>query len=165
MSKLTAELANELFDYDPETGVLTKKATGQPVGCRQQHGHLRCKYKFKSYYVHRIIWLIAHGKWPKHQIDHINGIADDNRLCNLRDVSALENGRNQKQKSNNKTGVTGVLWNKKVNKLHACIRVCGKMHHLGYFDRLEDAVWMRKLAEKEFGFHKNHGRESMKPKA
>jgi hypothetical protein len=45
---------------------------------------------------HRVIWALAHGRWPEGQIDHINGNRADNRLCNLREVKPSDNQRNMK---------------------------------------------------------------------
>lgn len=57
---------------------------------------------------HRCAWLLEKGSEPPETIDHINGIRDDNRICNLRAASFAENVRNTVPKKNNKTGFKGV---------------------------------------------------------
>jgi hypothetical protein len=98
----------------------------------------------------------VHG--PKMTSTTSNGIRDDNRLVNLRDVTHKENLRNQKLSSSNKSGMTGVSWNKALNKWRALITVDYKMKHLGVFINIEDATQARKKAEKKYGYHANHGR-------
>jgi len=57
--------------------------------------------KFKSYYVHRLIWITFNGEMPKgYEIDHINCIRDDNRLENLRLVTHKKNCNNPKTLEN-----------------------------------------------------------------
>ena len=92
------------------------------------------------------------------QVDHINGIRSDNKWSNLRHATQLENTRNRKKSSRNKSGVTGVIWDKSKEKWQARIGVCGKSITLGRFDDFDSAVISRKLAEVKYGFHKNHGR-------
>jgi len=55
----------------------------------------------QQYYAHRVLWAMHEGAWPAEQIDHINGIRDDNRLINLRAVSRTENNRNASQSQEN----------------------------------------------------------------
>lgn len=111
---LTAEEARELFSYDPATGFLTYAVTlgrrvvkGRRAGRDRRGGYRLVEVKGRDYYEHRLIWLIVHGRWPKDQIDHINGDDRDNRLCNLRECTSAENNQNHKRKKN-KTGLTGV---------------------------------------------------------
>lgn len=55
-------------------------------------------------------------------------------------------GRKHIQK-NNSTGFTGVT--KRGNRYRAYINFKKKQYHLGYFDNIEDAIEVRKTAEKE----------------
>ena len=112
----------------------------------------------KAYFAHRVIWAIVHNEWPE-QIDHINGVKDDNRIENLRSVSNAENGKNKKRQSNNASGVCGVYWHNRDSKWVAQIKFGGKKKHLGYFTDFDDAVAARKTAEVKHGFHPNHGRD------
>lgn len=49
----------------------------------------------KQVRAHRVVWMAAHGPIPKGMmIDHINRVRDDNRIENLRLVSALGNRQN-----------------------------------------------------------------------
>lgn len=104
---------------------------------------------------HRAIWAMVHGEWPEF-IDHINGDRADNRLSNLRAVTRTQNSRNRRLNKNNTTGHTGV---KKMpnGRWSARIRVDGKNKWLGTFDSRDEAIASRTDAERECGFHPNHG--------
>ena len=84
--------------------------------------------------------MYAHGTWPEKQLDHINGIRDDNRLVNLREATPAENQQNRALHPLNTSGHPGVTWNKKERKWHAKIAVANKRYHLGLFDTVEEAA-------------------------
>lgn len=79
------------------------------------------------------------------KIDHENHNKADNRLSNLRIYNVMNNGRNRKIASNNKTGVTGVCMRK--NRYRAFIYNKGKCIELGVYDTLEEAKEKRLEAE------------------
>lgn len=106
---------------------------------------------------HRAAWAIFYGEWPSSDLDHINGNPTDNRMENLRLVTHRENMLNQKKRSTNTSGATGVYWYKKNQNWIVKIGVKNKLLHVGYFDSYEDAVEARMLAEVEHGYHLNHG--------
>lgn len=112
------------------------------------------KQKMKA---HRVIWKMVTGEEPD-QIDHINGRNADNRWINLRDVSAQENQKNLKRPKNNTSGVMGVTWDVARELWSAEIWSENKKHHLGRFANFDAAVAARKTAERQLGFHPNHGR-------
>jgi hypothetical protein len=162
---LSFDYVNRLFNYNQFTGILTwkiKKANrikvGHPVGFYDTGGYLRVWVNSKTYSLHRIAWIIMAGSWPDFQIDHINGVRDDNRWENLRSVTAHENSKNQAKPKNNTSGFIGVSYLKLNKKYAAYIRINGKKKHLGYFDNAIDAFNERKKASSEFNYHENHGR-------
>jgi hypothetical protein len=172
------ETLRKLLDYDPASGILTWKPRSLEMfpniksGKRWNTKHAkkeaftgvlgtgyRSGYVFNEpYKAHRIIWAIYYGEDPISQIDHINGDRADNRIENLRIASAAENSKNRARRNDNKSGVTGVTWDKGTNKWRACIRVNHKTQYLGVFPDIEAAVAARKAAELKLGFHANHGR-------
>lgn len=125
---------------------------------QDKDGYKKGAVKGNDYLAHRVIWLLHTGHWPADQIDHVNGIRSDNRICNLRPASNTENGRNKRIRSDNSSGVQGVGWCKREKKWQARIRVDGTLKHLGYFNDIQLAASVRKRAEREYGFHENHGR-------
>jgi len=83
----------EAFAYDPDTGSLTRKATGKPIR-RKVGAYATIRRTGKTIHVHRAIWAIVHGQWPAEMIDHINRDRSDNRLCNLRLATRSQNRAN-----------------------------------------------------------------------
>jgi hypothetical protein len=75
--------------------------------------------------------------WPL--VDHINGDGLDNRRCNLRPATLVENARNRRLPSNNTSGFKGVNWHRGNGKWAASITADGRRHSLGYHDSPEDA--------------------------
>ena len=87
------------------------------------------------------------------QVDHWDRDKTNNELDNLR---LLDNSRQQHNidiKSNNRSGHTGVFWDKKGNKWRAYIghpEVKGKKIWLYRGDSYDDAVKAREDAEKKY---------------
>lgn len=161
---LTYELAHKFLKYDPETGLITRKINsgkakaGSEAGTLHIKGYRSISISGFSALSHRTAWLMHYGKWPDNHIDHINGINDDNRIVNLRDVTNGENHKNMKTPSNNTSGFRGVYWNKPTKNWRVKIEVDGSQKHIGYFKRKYHAVQARIAAEIIYGFHENHGR-------
>lgn len=98
-------------------------------------------------------------KDPKIQIDHINHDGLDNRLSNLRKVNQSINSKNCTVKSNSKTGINGVHFEKKNKKTPARWvavwtdkngKACKKTFSINkYFNAYELAIKARKQAEIE----------------
>lgn len=143
---LKREDALRLFNYNPDTGILTWKNPprssrfiyGAVVGYKT-NGYLQVKLYGMRLYVHRIAWLMVYNDWPTDVIDHINGDRSDNRIANLRVVTNTQNSWNSKMRKNNSSGVKGVTFNSAANKWVGRIRVNGKMVHVGCFDDIEEA--------------------------
>lgn len=162
----------DLLSYDAENGLLTwlhrpfskgswnAQYSGKPAltaDCGQ--GYRVGAVLGRKVYAHRVAWALHYGVHPT-LIDHINGIRSDNRIENLRDVTATENARNACRKSNNTSGVNGVSWNKQVGRWTAMITVDRKSKYLGLFDLLDDAIAARLAEQAKHEFHPNHGRHS-----
>lgn len=113
---LTQAQVKELFYYDPETGNLIwrsdrgkNKMTGKIAGGLDNYGYLKIGIDGIRYKAHRLIWLYIYGVWPVEDIDHINGVKSDNRLINLREATAAQNGQNmRKPNTRNTSGYLGV---------------------------------------------------------
>jgi hypothetical protein len=153
MSKeLTQQRLQEILDYDPETGVFTYKnnyhpsKNGKAANKRKTNGYECVWVDNKEYRAHRVAWLYVHGEWPENEIDHINRDKSDNRIENLRDVSASTNAYNRHLSPLNQSGYKGVHWEIGRGKWRAAF---GRKL-LGRFDDFEDAVIARQQAEKEY---------------
>ena len=141
-------------------GTWNSKYAGTTAGSPNIKRRWSTKIGGELYQNHRLAWALCYGTWPKEQIDHINGDPEDNRISNLRDVSNTENQRNVKRKSNNTSGVNGVSWHKRDRVWCATIRANGRQKHIGQFLSFQQAAVARKAAERECGYHANHGRVS-----
>lgn len=152
------------WKYDEHTGIFNRviewkiKKYGYSISSSHKSGYVYIQIDGKKYGAHRLAWLYTNGYFPDCQIDHINGIRDDNRICNLREVTNKENQQNSSIRVDNKSGQVGVSWFKTRNTWRAVINVDGKQISLGYFKDIDDAISARKNGEKLYGFHENHGK-------
>lgn len=105
----------------------------KPIGCDNGRGYLVCKISGKQYRVHKLIWLYHYGQWPKGDIDHINGIRDDNRIENLREATRTYNNYNRGSTPNTSSKYKGV-YKRGERKFVAEIRKDRKKYYLGTFD-------------------------------
>lgn len=160
------ERVRELFDYNEITGIMTRKVTvgingtaleGRIVGHLDTKGYLNVRVDNFSFKLHRIIWLWWYGYWSENQIDHINRIKHDNRICNMREYSQVCNSRNLSARKDSVTGVNGVhLYG--VNKVTGAVKyvaVIGvnyKSNFLVVTEDLVEAVAYRLAAEQCMGW-------------
>lgn len=79
------------LSYDPETGLL-RKSFGT-VGSRTKKGYLTVNFDGVTYRAHRVIHFLMTGRQlgPDECIDHINRDPSDNRWCNLRVATDVQN--------------------------------------------------------------------------
>lgn len=141
---LTQARLKELLRYDPETGVFTWRATKSrrkagAVAGSIQFGYVRISIHRKIYSAHRLAWLYVYGKWPDKEIDHINRVKNDNRLCNLRDTTREINNQNASLRKDSPFGVRGVTKHFASSKYRARIQAGKKIVYLGQFDTIEEA--------------------------
>lgn len=105
------------------------------------------------YYYGRKCWVRFHRlimKAKRNQfVDHINRRRYDNRKENLRCCGSIENCRNRCVSISNKSGVTGVYYDKARNKWAAHITFNGRKIFLGRFQDKEDAIKARMSKEYE----------------
>ena len=139
---LSVARLRELLHYNPETGTFTWLVRtsncikiGDRAGGHNADGYVLVRVDGKQYLAHRLAWLYMTGKWPVDQIDHRNGVCEDNRFDNLRDVKPAMNSQNMRRPPmHNKSKFLGVCWHKQNGKWRAQIHIKGKQIYLGVFD-------------------------------
>ena len=103
----SASYLKECFDYDVATGITlwkkrpvshfkgnhftarrwNSKNAGKQAGCIDRNeGRRFVKIQDKSYTLSRVVWKMITGNDPIYYIEHLNGIQNDDRLNNLRDI-------------------------------------------------------------------------------
>ena len=84
------------------------------------------------------------------KIDHINHCLVDNRKSNLRIVTTSQNGMNRTTSKNNKSGITGVCYNKQYDKYIATIKCNWKNIFIGGYKDFTKASLARLEAEEKY---------------
>lgn len=96
----------------------------------------------------RLAFLMTHGKFPFPCVDHISGDSLDDRPCNLREATEVQNAQNRKIHKKTNDLPRGVKQVK--NRFVALIRHNKKQIHLGTFDTIGDALAIYTAKRKEF---------------
>ena len=176
LKSLSQETLHRLLRYEPETGHLywkpreladfsitkargagnlvtwNKRFAGKPAFTASDRGYYHGMIFGIAVRAAHVVWAMHFGAKHGH-LDHIDGNPGNNRLSNLRVVTACENSRNQSMRSNNTSGHPGVYWEKNRNKW----RVSISNHYHGYFQHKEDAIVAAKGAYKSEGYTARHG--------
>jgi hypothetical protein len=153
---LEQSLLHEMLDYQDGQLVWKNKKdnlahlNGKVAGCLQKSGYRQIKFGQVMYPAHRIMWIYHYGSIDENlQIDHINGVKDDNRIENLRLVTAQQNCFNR-----SRLNAKGYAWNKAEKKWQSSIWLNGKLKYLGLYINEQDArnVYLDncKIYHKEF---------------
>ena len=154
--KISVDRVRELLKYEEETGFLLWKkdifcgrGKGRPVvkegqiaGSFNRKGYLEVGIEGHVYYGHMLSFVINHGRWPESRLDHRDQNPSNNRIDNLREVSALENSQNSDKPFNvpNRTSkYRGVYWDKSTGFWKAKIIADKKIIYLGNFRSEEEA--------------------------
>lgn len=148
-----------LVKYDAETGIFTwntrpdrdrmwnTRFAEKPAGAVTGKGYHYVNICGKLRLAHRLAYFYMMGDWPLLNIDHINRDRTDNRWSNLRMATVSENAFNQEIRSDNKSGVKGVSFDKRRKQWIASITVDYKLIHRS-FDKKTDAIECRRDMER-----------------
>ena len=122
------------YFYNSETGLVYSRLN-KLVKTINKEGYnmiaIRYKNKTKNLCAHQFAWYCIYNEIVE-EIDHINGIRNDNRICNLRAVTRSQNQWNRKT-------AKGYTWFKINNKWRAQIYLNSKKIHLGYYNTEQEA--------------------------
>lgn len=181
---INQETLKELLHYNPDTGIFTwnyrdvkwfkrnkdfliwnKRFANKIAGNIHTHfktgkSYIRLRIFGKSYVGHRLAVLYMNGSLSDNnkEIDHKDGDGLNNSWLNLKETNRQGNSRNRRLQSNNTSGQCGISLNKRDDKFVAYIYdLNGNKISLGTFKTFDEAVMVRKLAEKEYGYSENHG--------
>jgi hypothetical protein len=158
-NQMTQDYLKQRLNYNQETGEFfwkercvirwqdktwNKNFANKKAGTIMDTGYVRILIDGTKHKAHRLAFLYMTGRLPKEQVDHINGIRQDNRWSNLREATNTQNSMNRTPKDK----ISGVSWNRNHNKWCAYITVEGKRIYLGYFNTKSEAVAERRKAEK-----------------
>lgn len=155
---ITQERLKELFDYqDGQLIWKVKKAQcvkiGTAAGWEKTDVHkqvyLCIELDAKMYFAHRLVFMYHHGYFPK-RVDHIDGNRLNNRIENLREVTASQNAQNSKFRKNNTSGYKNVFFEKRNQKWRVLLQVDGVSKSFGYYKDVELAGLVAAEARDKF---------------
>lgn len=145
--KPTAVRVRALLIYDPQSGIFRWRVNrtgtaraGTIAGALDTDGYRQIRIDGVLYLAHRLAWLYVHGRWPRGDLDHRDLDRDHNAIDNLRPCNQSENNANTRVRSDNVLGRKGVTYDPQRKRYRARIRKRGRLYHLGWFKRIEDAA-------------------------
>ena len=148
----SAERVRELLNYDPETGVFTRRVRtsnsiniGDIAGYVNTRGYISIMVNNRLCLAHRLAWIHVHGTWPLQCLDHIDGDTQNNRIVNMQNRRKSSNG--------SKSGFLGVSPVSLSTTWQARIKVDGKERYLGCFPTAEEAHAAYLTAKRELHSH------------
>jgi hypothetical protein len=122
------------FTYDSKTGFVYNKKNNFVKGINSM-GYcqitMAVNNKTISLLAHQFAWYMVNKECVK-EIDHINGLRHDNRICNLRSVTHQQNNWNRNKSK-------GYYYNKREQKWKSQIKINNKTIGLGTYNIEQEA--------------------------
>lgn len=157
----TERMPNEIIDYGGYLGVVIYSRRGgrkYEALIDKEQGHRVVKHKWclsgKGYAITKssgnTIRMHNFVTECYDLLDHKNMNKLDNRKENLRRCTPAQNNMNKNPRRDSNSGVTGVSWVSSNKKWKAAITVDGKDIYLGLYELFDDAVKVRRQAEKKY---------------
>lgn len=111
---------------------------GQKAGYTSKlRGYKYIRFMGRNILVHRLAWFFVYDEYPDMFIDHINNDPFDNRIENLRKVTARQSSQNLKIHKKGK--LVGAQYSKREKHWYAKISINRKQRTLGRFKTAQDA--------------------------
>jgi hypothetical protein len=141
MCELTYEKLRELLEYNPATGIFTRRVStsnaikaGDVAGWTDGHGYTCISLLNETWKAHRLAHFYMTGQWPSADIDHKDTDRSNNRWDNLRESTRTQNLANARLSQANTSGLKGASFHKSTGKWRATISVGDRQRYLGLFD-------------------------------
>jgi hypothetical protein len=136
-------LESKGYTYDQITGKIYGSRKNE-ITRKDWNGYIHIYFGSPAFNLagHHFAWYMTHKNVEYEQIDHINGVRDDNRIENLRAATNQTNSFNRRK-------VVGYTWSKDKKKWCAKIKLNGITHNLGCHDSQFDARQDYLKAKKE----------------
>lgn len=113
------------YKYHRSGKLIRRKDNTVVEGCDNGSGYIVVQIRRKKYYLHRLIFCLHFGFYPK-SVDHKNQKRSDNRISNLRAAKHHENLMNIGISKRNTTGHKGIYFDKRDRAWYSQVMICGK---------------------------------------
>lgn len=157
MDRNFEDIVKNHLNYNPDTGILSwinpytnRFKHGAEVGYTGKDGYRRIQILGKVYLVHRVIWFIVYGNWPKNELDHIDLNRSNNKIENLRECTHSLNNANRISYKNSISKYKGVNLDKRDGVWSAEIHKDNIKYYLGRFKCETSAALAYDKKAKEF---------------
>lgn len=125
---------------------------GSRAGRQRVDGYIDLRVNKRLYLEHRLAWFYIKGFWPDSQLDHKNGVRNQNFFKNLRQATKSQNQQNtqgHKSRRSEFKGVhrrilaSGIVWRATIKHEHT-------VYNLGHFQDELEAHFVYLVAEQFF---------------
>ena len=164
-----SELQSHLH-YDPDTGIFTwryrpsvprhvnSRFAGKTAGSTNTQGYTQIRIHNQRYLAHTLAVIYMLDMVPE-EVCHNDHNPANIAWDNLQITKPYGRRKNSSRHRDNTSGVVGVCWDKETNRWLAYISNDKERIRLGRYTDFNEAVAIRRAAERKYGYNENHGKD------